>query len=332
MVYEDLHDRFYSTLGAWNMSRCQACGLLWLDPVPLEDDIHLAYGTYYTHSRSEPQGIRRIYAAVTDYHVRRRLGYPSTARPTTRVMARVLSLLHPGGDAELSRQALYLRKGEGDPLLLEVGCGSGEWLTYMRGLGWRVEGVELDPKAVETALSHGLKVRRGRLSDQRYPDEYADVICLVHVIEHLHDPLGTLKECRRVLKRNGRLVIATPNSASLGHRLFRSNWESLDPPRHLMIFDPSTMRRLLHQAGFDVDWLTTTARGARSTWTVGRHLERQSQWNPAAGPPSVGRHVTAIPFQLWQRIVISSGRQVGEELVVHARRRPAHLAGDLRPT
>jgi SAM-dependent methyltransferase len=167
MLYEDLHDRLFSTEGSWNMSRCLACGLLWLDPAPLEEDIHLAYGTYYTHSRSEPHGIRGIYAAVADYHVRRRLGYPSTASPSTRATARVLSLLHPGGDAELSRQAMYLRKAEGDPLLLEVGCGSGEWLTYMRGLGWRVEGVETDPKAVDMARSQGLDVRAGRLSDQR---------------------------------------------------------------------------------------------------------------------------------------------------------------------
>jgi len=199
------------------MSRCPRCGLLWLDPVPIEEDIHLAYSTYYTHARSEAQGIRRIYAAVTDYHVRRRLGYRSNVSPGTRVMARALSLLHPGGDAELSRQAMYLRKGDGDPLLLEVGCGSGEWLSYMRGLGWRVEGVEPDPIAVEIALGDGLNVRGGRLSEQRHPDGYADVIALIHVIEHLHDPLDTLRECRRVLDPNGRLVIATPNSASLGH-------------------------------------------------------------------------------------------------------------------
>jgi SAM-dependent methyltransferase len=287
--------------------------------MPVEEDIHLAYGTYYTHSRSEPQGIRGVYASVADHHVRRRLGYPSTATRATRAMARAMSLLHPGGDAELSRQALYLRRGEGDPLLLEVGCGSGEWLAYMRGLGWRVEGVEPDPKAVETARAHGLDVRKGQLSDQRYPDGYADVICLIHVIEHMHDPVATLKECRRVLKPNGRLVIATPNSASLGHRRFRSNWVSLDPPRHLMIFDPSTMRRLLDQSGFTVDWLRTTARGARSAWTLGRHLSREALWDVDAGPPSVSSHVKAIPFQLWQRIVISSGKQVGEELVVQAR-------------
>lgn len=92
------------------------------------------------------------------------------------------------------------------------------------------------------------------------------------------------------------------------------------------------MRRLLDQAGFDVDWLTTTARGARSTWTLGRHLSRESHWDSATGPPSVRSHVTAIPFQLWQRTVISRGRQVGEELVVQARPRPVHSAGELRQT
>jgi SAM-dependent methyltransferase len=141
------------------------------------------------------------------------------------------------------------------------------------------------------------------------------------VIEHLHDPLTMLLECRRVLKPGGTLVIATPNSASLGHRTFKSDWVSLDPPRHLVLFDPPTMRRLLDEAGFDVDWLVTTARGARSTWTVGRHLRRQAQWDTAAGPPSVASHVAAIPFQLRQRWMIAAGSQAGEELVVHARPR-----------
>jgi hypothetical protein len=86
-----------------------------------------------------------------------------------------------------------------------------------------------------------------------------------------------------------------------------------------MIFDPSTMRRLLDKAGFAVDWLKTTARGARSAWTLGRHLTRESRWDVDAGPPSVSSHVRAIPFQLRQRIVIAGGKQVGEELVVQAR-------------
>jgi SAM-dependent methyltransferase len=318
-VYENLADRFYSAPGSWTVSRCNACGLFWLDPMPIEEDIGAAYASYYTHSASPPRGLRGVYSRLVDAHVRSKLGYPATAGAGTRILAALMALVHPGGEAELGRLALNLTRPEGQPLLLEIGCGSGELLSYLRDLGWRVEGVEVDPKAVETARSRGLEVRSGALDEQSYPTGYADVICLVHVIEHVHDPVALLRECRRVLKADGRLVLATPNSGSLGHRWFKSSWYSLDPPRHLVLFDPATIRRLLSRSGFDVERLVTTARGARSTWTLGLQIRRTARWNVSTGPPGLGSHLAAIPFQLFQRLLIATGKPVGEELLLTAR-------------
>jgi SAM-dependent methyltransferase len=293
---------------------------MWLDPVPIEEDIHLAYQRYYTHSQSHPHGVRALYATLSDIYVRQRLGYPAKASLGIRMVARAFALLHPGGGAELARKALFLNQPDDDLLLLDVGCGSGEFLAYMRGLGWRVEGVEVDPMAVESARSLGLSVREGELAAQNYPDRYADVVCLIHVIEHLHDPMSTLVESLRILKPNGRLVIATPNGASLGHLWFKSNWWALDPPRHLMIFNPPSLRRLASSAGLEIQWLVSTARRARNAWTLGRRLSYSATWDMSR-PPALISSIVAIPFQLWERLLIRAGREVGEELFMIARPR-----------
>jgi SAM-dependent methyltransferase len=100
------------------------------------------------------------------------------------------------------------------------------------------------------ATKNGLDVALGSLEQQCYPSEHFDAVTLSHVIEHVPDPVGTLVECARLLKKGGKLVIATPNNASLGHRLFGRNWRGLEPPRHLHIFSPQSLRRTLGMAGF----------------------------------------------------------------------------------
>jgi ubiquinone/menaquinone biosynthesis C-methylase UbiE len=59
-------------------------------------------------------------------------------------------------------------------------------------------------------------VRAGALEEQNYPDDSFDLILMSHVIEHLHDPLRTLRESRRTLRRGGTLVVTTPKCRQLG--------------------------------------------------------------------------------------------------------------------
>jgi SAM-dependent methyltransferase len=134
--------------------------------------------------------------------------------------------------------------------LLDVGCGSGKWLLTMRGLGWQGEGVDFDDAAVRVGRQRGLTVHFGSVEQQNYPEESFDAIILNHVIEHVPEPVRTVNECRRILKRGGKIVLCTPNSSSLGHRVFKENWRGLEPPRHLHLFSPQSLRRLLGLAAF----------------------------------------------------------------------------------
>ena len=137
--------------------------------------------------------------------------------------------------------------------VLDIGCGSGGYLAFLAELGWRCSGVETGAKSrayAQTVL--GLDVHEGPLEACRFPDATFDVVTLWHVVEHLPDPAGTLREIGRILKPDGCLLLRTPNVQSWEAALFRGNWYGLDPPRHLYLFSPATLERLLGQCGFAV--------------------------------------------------------------------------------
>jgi SAM-dependent methyltransferase len=76
---------------------------------------------------------------------------------------------------------------------------------------------------------------------------------LQHVLEHINNPAELLKEIFRILKSDGKVVIEVPNYDSLEARLFREKWSAIDAPRHLYLFTPSTLIKLLEQSGFEVE-------------------------------------------------------------------------------
>jgi SAM-dependent methyltransferase len=73
------------------------------------------------------------------------------------------------------------------------------------------------------------------------------------VVEHLHDPLATLREVRRLLRDDGWLVFSVPNYGCWEARVFGRYWHALDLPRHLQHFRPQTLRQMLAQTGFRVE-------------------------------------------------------------------------------
>jgi len=255
-LYSAQKDRLFGAGGAWGFSQCsnRQCGLIWVDPMPLAEDIGKAYGNYYTHTDQvvvDQSGIlRRVFKWMKRGYLAHKYGYPIGHHWPVLIEAlgKLLYLfpLRRSGVDEDVRCLHSLPQGR----LLDVGCGSGEWLLSMRDLGWQVEGVDFDDNAVKVAAQRGLTIHTASLEVKKFPDQYFDAVTLNHVIEHLPDPVAALKECRRILKENGQLILYTPNSASLGHLVFKVHWRGLEPPRHLHLFDPASMNALLTLAGF----------------------------------------------------------------------------------
>lgn len=247
LLYEGVEDRLFGAPGLWNFRRCPnpECGLVWLDPMPIEEDISKAYAKYYTHAEAPTQ----------------RTGLTKALR---KCASAVFSLVNPvhGERESLSLMGLNkLKPGK----LLDVGCGNGVRLARLRSLGWDVYGQDVDPVAVAFARETlGIEAQLGRLEDMPFGEKSFDCITLNHVIEHAHDPVALLKESRRLLKVGGLLVIVTPNANSFACRHFGPFWRGLEPPRHIHIFSPKTLLTTAVKAGFKVSGSSTTVANAKT--------------------------------------------------------------------
>jgi SAM-dependent methyltransferase len=200
-----------------------------------------------------------------------------------------------------------------DGTIIDVGCGGGAYLAMMRDLGWPVVGIEPDPAAAEVARSKGLTVRDGSLIEAQLPGSSAAQISLNHVIEHLPDPLQTIQECYRVLKPGGRLVVYTPNSSSLGHKLFRQSWLHLDPPRHLFLFSSKNIRRLIGRT-FKKIRIGTTMQRVKLVYDSSSLIAERGKISLSDVVPRAGRY--AFAYKEW--LGCSLGMPWGEELEVVA--------------
>lgn len=135
---------------------------------------------------------------------------------------------------------------------LEVGCGSGWMLSALRQHGYQVVGNERTFQGAAFAKSVlDFPIFVGSLEALR-PGSHFDMIILFQVLEHLGDPLATLRQCARLLKPGGRVVIAVPNLESWQARLTGPAWFHLDVPRHLFHFSPRSLSRVLDLADLTI--------------------------------------------------------------------------------
>lgn len=300
-MYEGLSDRMHSAPGTWSMRRCanHRCGLLMLDPEPTDEQLAAAYENYYTHDVKSPAvSLRRRWLRACVNGPLVLLGIMAQRR---RLEAMDLQRVEPGR-------------------LLELGCGDSNRLRQLQGMGWVVEGQEVDPVSARLVrLDLGVPVHEGTLESLDLPANSYDAIVMNHVIEHVRDPSSLVAECGRLLKSGGHFVAITPNASSRGHTRFKSNWRDLDPPRHLVLFSPKNVRAFFHAATWAQIDVRTSA--ARASEIIGASLQIER-----TGRHSFGGHPLRVGLQAMEGQFAASfshvfHRETGEELIVHARRR-----------
>jgi len=133
--------------------------------------------------------------------------------------------------------------------LLDIGCAFGRFLLAAKGLGWTPYGVELSKHAAAHAKKIGLNVKQGTLIDAKFKKDNFDCITMFDVIEHLQNPLSVLEEARRILKKDGLIVIETADVSSLSARIRKDKWTYF-LLGHLCYFSRKTLRAMLKKAGF----------------------------------------------------------------------------------
>lgn len=209
-------DRMLHKDGVFNMVRCNRCGLL------------------YTNPRPTPE-------KITDYYPEDYSPFVTTHNP---IIQHIKGML-------VRRDIRAIKKLVGEKArILEVGCGTCEYLAALRDIGgWEAVGVELSPHASEIARERfGLNITTGTLLDAAFPAESFDLVLMKYVLEHVHNPRETLTEIHRILRSNGKFLFWVPNVNSLEAKVFGKYWSEFEVPRHLYLFEPDTLDKLLRSA------------------------------------------------------------------------------------
>lgn len=256
-LYVRLTDRtFQCAPGKWTLYQCRDCDTAYLDPRPTVDTMHLAYQDYYTHVRGNSLGVspKTSVQRVRQHIARRYISHRYKGDETLvgNMVALALALL-PMFRRRIDRRMRYLPTVYPGAQVLDIGFGDAVFLEEASKVGWKGVGVDSDPINVANARKRNLNVRLGDMKSFIADQGSFDVVTISHVIEHVHDPRGTLETAYALLKPGGMLYIDTPNIESLGHRKFGAHWRGLEPPRHLAIFSWTGIEGLLCECGFLID-------------------------------------------------------------------------------
>lgn len=169
--------------------------------------------------------------------------------------------------------------------VLDIGCGDGELLNVAAEAGYACTGFEVSEEMIALIRASGAKHQLLRRLEDASPAAY-DLVVLISVLEHVHDPGGLLDAVRRVLRRDGRLVIKVPNIGSQRARREGARWHQIEPLGHLYYFDPATLADLLGRHGLVIQ--------EHFPYHVGPLLQRLS-----AGLPALAQIAIRIANHLW---------------------------------
>lgn len=206
----------------FTIARCADCGFAFTSPRPLESDLGGYYESeeYISHSNTTKGIVSRLYQRV---------------RKTT--LARKLAMVN-GLSAKGS--------------LLDIGCGTGEFLNTCKSDGWKTIGIEPSPSARKQCIeNYKLDVREESDLNKLEAASF-DVISMWHVLEHVPHLNERIQTLKKLLKQNGVLIVAVPNMNSHDADFYKEFWAAYDLPRHLWHFRPEDIRKLMSKHGFEV--------------------------------------------------------------------------------
>ena len=206
--------------------RCRTCDLVYVSPTFDE-------GHYL-----------EVYASQEYQDIVKDLGIKSHDYRVERFGRERVGLMTPHLDAKV-------------PRYLDVGCSTGFVVEAAREAGWEAIGTDLNPSAVEFGQARGLDLRAVALDDGGFADASFDAVSLFDVLEHLHDPRGTLASCVRLLRPGGIVFLYVPNYDSASRLLMGRDAHFIWPTHHLNYYTPSTIGDLVRRQGLTLEVIVT---------------------------------------------------------------------------
>ena len=133
--------------------------------------------------------------------------------------------------------------------ILDIGCGFGWLLKNLKEKYWKKYGIEINEEAKNIAKKNKIKVFDNLifLKNKKF-----DVVSMIHVIEHLRNPINDLKKIKKNIKRKGYLIIETPDFDSAMARKYNKKFRLLHDKTHISLFSAESLMRLVRNLGFQI--------------------------------------------------------------------------------
>ncbi|MGP8214329.1 MAG: class I SAM-dependent methyltransferase [Bacteroidia bacterium] len=203
-----------------------SCGFRFTNPRPEEKEAGKYYQSedYISHSNTKKGLVNSLYQVARKFTLRSKL----------KLVSNTVGALHES------------------PLLLDLGCGTGEFLNTCKENGWNVQGIEPSPEARTFATKqYGLTVHETDKWEQ-LSDATFNVVSAWHVLEHVYKLEETVKQVKRILKPDGTCIVALPNCNSADAGFYKQYWAAYDVPRHIWHFTPADVKRFFQKQGFSL--------------------------------------------------------------------------------
>ena len=187
-------------------------------PVPKDLDKYYEFDEYISHTDSKKSIVDRVYQVVRNYTLKKKLQL-------------------------INQQKNSLKK------ILDVGCGTGDFLAICKKNGWTTLGIEPNKKARNISLTKNLVIKE-KLDDVQ--NEKFDIITLWHVLEHVQNLSEYINQLKELLTDNGTLIIAVPNFKSYDAMYYKQHWAAFDVPRHLWHFSKNSIQKIFKEYNIEL--------------------------------------------------------------------------------
>lgn len=206
---------FTVTNELFNLATCTKCGFVLTNPRPGAKEIGKYYESkdYISHSNTKEGIINKVYHFVKTRAIRKKI--------------KLITNLNPP-----------------DKTLLDIGCGTGDFMGKSKENGWQVIGIEPNKEAREISINKYNSIVYDEGGIQLINNQSISIITMWHVLEHVHDLNLRIKEINNLLKPGGYAVIAVPNYTSWDAKHYGKFWAAYDVPRHLYHFSPEIIKTL----------------------------------------------------------------------------------------
>ena len=213
-----LKDEFL-TQEDFQIYECQRCGLLFTEPKPNKNRIGDYYKSeaYYSHQENKKGFIPKVYESIKAINLKNKYKMATA--------------------------------GKTIGTLLDIGCGVGDFIHFAEQKGWLCTGVEPSEEAKEIAKK---RIKGDIITSEaleQLPNESFDVITMWHVLEHVDDIKWQIAQLQRLIKENGRIIIAVPNYKSYDSQYYKEKWAAYDVPRHLYHFNKEVIAKIFKTNG-----------------------------------------------------------------------------------